>query len=144
MHPSGSVLADSSGNLKGEDVSLLAVDVFYDAPIGDDGSAITAYATYQSNDYGKDYKFSAYGTGSMVYGHLGYVFAGNKAKTRFQPYISYGSNSYDVVSDNLNVLGIGTNVYMNGHNSKVTLEYKNEKFGSAKTGTFTLQGMIYL
>lgn len=144
LHPSGSVSADSVGNLKGEDVSIFAVDVFYDAPLGDDGSAITTYATYQSNDYGKNYKFSAYGTGSMVYAHLGYVFAGDKAKTRFQPYVSYGSNSYDAISDNLNVLGIGTNVYMSGHNSKITLEYLNQKTGPSKTGTFTLQGMIYL
>ncbi|MDP3359136.1 MAG: hypothetical protein Q8S41_07280 [Lutibacter sp.] len=144
LHPSGSVIADSSGNLNGEDVSLFAVDVFYDAPIGDKGSAITAYATYQSNDYGKDYKYSAYGTGSMVYSHLGYVFAGDKAKTRFQPYLSYGSNSYDVTNDKLNVLGIGTNVYMSGHHSKITLEYQNQKVGSSTTGTLTVQGMIYL
>ncbi len=144
LHPSGSVIADSSGNLKGEDVSIFAADVFYDAPLGDDGSAITAYATYQSNDYGTNYKFSAYGTGSMVYAHLGYVFAGDIAKTRFQPYVSYGSNSYDAISDNLNVLGIGANVYMSGHNSKITLEYLNQKTGPSKTGVVTLQGMIYL
>lgn len=144
LHPSGSVVANSSGNLTGEDVSIFAVDAFYDAPLGENGSAITAYATYQSNDYGKNYKFSAYGTGSMVYTHLGYVFAGDKAKTRFQPYVSYGSNSYDAISDNLNVLGIGTNVYMSGHNSKITLEYLNQKTGPSKTGMVTLQGMIYL
>jgi len=144
LHPSGSVIADISGNLTGEDVSIFAVDAFYDAPLGDDGSALTAYATYQSNDYGKNYKYSAYGTGSMVYAHLGYVIAGDKTKTRFQPYISYGSNSYDAISDNLNVFGIGTNVYMSGHNSKITLEYLNKKTGPTKTGTLTLQGMIYL
>ncbi|REE82765.1 hypothetical protein BX611_0034 [Lutibacter oceani] len=143
LHPSGSVIADLSGNLIGEDVSIFAVDVFYDAPLADDGSAITAYATYQSNDYGKNYKYSAYGTGSMLYTHLGYVFAGDKTKTRFQPYVSYGSNSYDALADNLNVFGIGTNVYMSGHNSKVTLEYLNKKTGPSKTGTITLQGMIY-
>lgn len=144
LHPSGSVSADLSGNLKGEDVSIFAVDAFYDAPIGDNGSAITTYATYQSNDYGTNYKYSAYGTGSMVYAHLGYVFAGDKAKTRFQPYVSYGSNSYDAISDNLDVLGIGTNIYMSGHHSKITLEYQNQKIGSSNTGTFTVQGMIYL
>lgn len=144
LHPSGSVRADLAGNLKGEDVSIFAIDAFYDAPIGDDGSALTAYATFQSNDYGKNYKYSAYGTGSMVYGHLGYVFAGDKAKTRFQPYVSYGNNSYDAISDNLDVLGIGTNIYMSGHNSKITLEYQNQKIGSSNTGTFTVQGMIYL
>ena len=64
--------------------------------------------------------------------------------TKVQPYISYASNSYDAVEDNRNVFGIGSNIYMNGHNSKLTLEYKNEKFGDSKTGTVTLQAMIYL
>ncbi|NNK81980.1 MAG: hypothetical protein HKO92_02530, partial [Flavobacteriaceae bacterium] len=103
----------------------------------------TAYATYQSNDYGKDYQYSAYGTGSMAYGHVGYVFAGDKNKTRYQPYVAYASNSYDALDDNRNVFSVGTNVYMSGHNSKLTLEYKNQKFGESK-GTVSLQAMIYL
>lgn len=143
MHPNGSVVADSSGTLSGEDVSIFAIDAFYDAPLGNDGSAITAYATYQSNDYGKDYQYSAYGTGSMIYGHVGYVFAGDKSKTRFQPYIAYASNSYDALDDNRNVFSVGANAYMSGHNSKLTLEYKNQKFGES-TGTVSLQAMIYL
>ncbi len=144
VHPSGSVIMDANGDFKGENVSLLAIDAFYDAPLGDDGSAITAYATYQNNNYGQDYLFSAYGTGSMVYGHVGYVIPGDKTKTRFQPYLSYASNSYDAVSDSRNILGIGANAYFSGHNSKLTLEYQNQKFGSSKTGTLTLQAMIYL
>jgi hypothetical protein len=143
IHPSGSV-SMANNNLHGEDVSLFAFDVYYDAPLGNDGSALTAYTTYQSNNYGKDYLFSAYGTGSMLYGHVGYVFAGDKTKTRFQPYVSYATNSYDAVIDNRNVLGIGMNAFMSGHNSKLTLEYKNQKFGNSKTGTLTLQSMIYL
>jgi hypothetical protein len=144
VHPSGSVIMDSNGDYKGEDVSLMAIDAFYDTPLGDDGSAITAYATYQNNNYGKDYLYSAYGTGSMIYGHVGYVIAGDKTKTRFQPYISYASNSYDAVSDSRNIFGLGANAYLSGHNSKLTLEYDNQKFGSSKTGTLTLQAMIYL
>lgn len=142
-HPKGSVIETSSGSLEGENVSIFAVDAFFDSPLGEDGSAITLYATYQSNDYGKDYLYSAYGTGSMFYSHVGYLFAGDKAKTRVQPYLSYGSNRYDAVDDNRNVFGIGTNLYMSGHNSKLTLEYKNQEFEES-TGTLTLQAMIYL
>jgi hypothetical protein len=143
LHPSGSVSLDGT-ELVGEDVSIFAVDVFYDAPIGDKGSTITAYATFQSNDYGKDYLYSAYGTGNMFYGHVGYVFNGDVEKTRFQPYVSYGTNSYDAVDDNRNIFGVGANAYFTGHHSKLTLEYKNEKFGDAKLGTVTVQAMIYL
>jgi len=80
----------------------------------------------------------------MVYSHLGYVIAGDKTKTRFQPYLSYASNSYDAVDDNRNIFGIGANAYLSGHNSKLTLEYKNQKFGDSEIGTLTLQAMIYL
>ena len=144
VHPSGSVIMETNGDFKGEDVSLLAIDAFYDAPLGDDGSALTAYATYQDNNYGKDYLYSAYGTGSMVYGHLGYVIAGDKSKTRCQPYVSYSSNSYDAVNDDRTIFGIGVNAYLSGNNSKLTLEYQNQKFGSSKTGILTLQAMVYL
>jgi hypothetical protein len=147
LHPKGSVIDTgtlAAPNLEGENVSMFAVDAFYDAPIGNDGSALTAYAVFQSNNYGKNYLFSAYGTGTMVYGHLGYVFKGDLAKTRFQPYLSYGTHSYDAVSDNRNNLGLGINAYMSGHNSKLTLEYQNQKFGATESGIVTLQAMIYL
>ena len=143
-HPSGSVRATQSGDLQGENVSILAVDAFYDAPISDNGSAITAYATFQSNNYGEDYIYSAYGTGSMFYAHVGYVIPGDVKKARLQPYLSYGSSSYDAVSDNRNVFGTGANLYLSGHNSKLTLEYKNQKFVGDAAGTVTLQAMIYL
>lgn len=143
LHPNGAVIADSNGNLKGNDVSIFALDAFYDSPIGDKGSAITAYATFQSNDYGRDYLFSAYGTGNMFYTHVGYVLNGDVKKTRWQPYLSYASNSYDAVDDNRNIFGVGINSYFSGHNSKLTLEYKNQKFGDS-TGAITLQAEIYL
>lgn len=147
VHPNGSVIdtgTELAPELKGENVSLFALDAFYDAPLGEDGSAITAYAVFQSNDYGKDYLFSAYGTGSMVYGHVGYALKGEATKTRFQPYISYGSHSYDAVDDNRSTLGVGVNAFMSGHNSKLTLEYKNESFGTIDSNVISLQAMIYL
>ncbi len=144
LHPKGAVRMEESGELKGEDVSIFAIDAFYDAPIGDDGSSLAAYATYQSNDYGKDYLFSAYGTGSMLYSHIGYVIAGDITKTRYQPYVSFASNSYDATDDNRNIIGLGINAYMSGHNSKLTLEYKNQKFGDSDNGSVTIQAMIYL
>ncbi len=143
-HPSGAVVAGDNGMLSGEDVAIFAADVFYDAPVGENGSAITAYITFQSNNYGTDYLFNVYGTGSMFYTHAGYVLPGDVAKTRFQPYISFAANSYDAVDDNRNIFGIGVNAFFSGHNSKLTLEYMNRKFGENDTGTITLQAMIYL
>ncbi|MFV0237539.1 MAG: hypothetical protein ACK5HU_03250 [Flavobacteriales bacterium] len=143
-HPNGSVTADKHGNLKGDDVSIFAIDVFYDTPIGKNGSAITAYATYQNNDYGKDYLYNVYGTGSMIYGHLGYLIPGKNTKPRIQPYISYSNRNYDAINNNQSTFGIGSNLYLEAHHSKLTLEYKNEKLDSQNNSIITLQATIYL
>jgi hypothetical protein len=142
-HPNGSVIAEGT-DLVGQDVSMFAVDAFYEAPLSDRGDAITAYATFQTNDYGTNYLYNVYGTGSMVYGHVGYLFGGDKAKPRIQPYASYAVNSYDATSDTRNVFGVGANLYLSGHNSKLTLEYKSDDFGTTNKSSITLQAMIYL
>jgi hypothetical protein len=144
VHPSGSVVADENGVVKGDNVGIYAIDAFYDAPIKDNGSAITAYTTYQWNNYGLNYLYSAYGSGGMFYAQAGYLLPGDITKPRIQPFASYASNSYDATPDNRNIFGVGGNLYLDGHNSKLTIEYKNQKFGEAKLGTVTLQAMIYL
>ncbi|MEO1010305.1 MAG: hypothetical protein AAFX53_03310 [Bacteroidota bacterium] len=144
LHPSGSVRADNNGELVAENVRIFAADVFYDVPLGNNGSALTAYVTFQYNDYGTDYLFSAYGSGSMSYGHAGYLIPGSMEKTRFQPYASYALNTYDAVDDNRSIFSIGANSYFNGNNSKLTLEYQHQKFGRDSMSTVTLQAMIYL
>lgn len=141
-HPKGSVILDGT-ELKGEDVNIFAVDAFYDVSLGENKGAITAYLTYQNNDYGRDYLYNVYGTGSMFYGHIGYLLPLHTV-VKYQSYVSYASNTYKAVNDHRNIFGIGANMYMRGHNSKLSLEYRNEKFGNDKTGTVTLQAMIYL
>ncbi|MFL1896678.1 hypothetical protein ACJRPK_13305 [Aquimarina sp. 2-A2] len=145
-HPDGSVSAEADGSLTGENVAIFAVDAFYDAPLGDNGSALTAYATYQNNNYGDNYTLGqTYETGSMVYGHVGYVIPNTDKKLKFQPYTSLSLRTIDRIDDNATTFGLGANMYMNGHNSKLTLEYKNTKYGDGEAiGLITLQAMIYL
>ena len=106
--------------------------------------AWNAGATYRGFAYGDDYLFNVYGTGTMFYTQAGYVIPGDKEKTRFQPFALFSSNSYDAVNDNRNSFGIGANAFFTGHNSKLTLEYRNDKFGDISNDTVTLQAMIYL
>lgn len=145
MHPKGSVIADATGNLSGEDVNIFAVDAFYDAPIGKNGGALTAYALYQNTDYGKDFTLgTTYETGSMLHAHVGYVLP-VKLKTKFQPYISFDDRKIDALNDNASQFGIGTNMFLSGHNAKLTLEYQTLKYAqSDAVNTLTLQAMIYL
>lgn len=144
-HPNGAVIANGSGVLIGEDVSVFGLDAFYDVPVGTQGAALTAYALYQNSDYGKNYRLgTTYETGSMIHGHLGYVVPG-KSKIRFQPYISYDDRKIDALNDNATQLGIGANAFFSGHHSKLTLEYQTLKYATNKAvNTITLQAMIYL
>ncbi|WP_369765775.1 hypothetical protein [Flavobacterium sp. WC2429] len=144
-HPNGSVIADLSGNLSGENVTIFGLDAFYDVPVGKNGAAVTAYALYQNTDYGKNYRLgTTYETGSMIHAHLGYVLPG-KSKTRFQPYLSIDERQIDALNDNATQIGIGANAFFSGHNSKLTLEYQSLKYATDKAvNTITLQAMIYL
>ncbi|MGH1338865.1 MAG: hypothetical protein ACRBFS_22305 [Aureispira sp.] len=143
LHPNGSVRAvNAPDNYQGELVNLWAIDAFMELPIGEKNACLTAYATFQLNNYGKDYLFSAYGTGNMIYAHVGYAFPGEKL--RFQPYVSFGTHAYQALPDQRNVLSAGLNMYMNGHHSKLTLEYRNQSFGVTNSNTLSLQAMVYL
>ncbi|HLF52836.1 hypothetical protein [Flavobacterium sp.] len=145
MHPNGAVIADNVGDLSGESVSIFGVDAFYDVPVGTKGSALTAYALFQSADYGKDFRLgTTYETGSMLHAHLGYMLPG-KSKTRFQPYLSFDDRKIDALNDKATQFGIGANAFFNGHHSKLTLEYQTLKYATNKAvNTVTLQAMIYL
>lgn len=145
VHLNGSVVADNLGNLSGEDVKIFALDAFYDTPIGGSGSALTAYALYQNNDYGKDFTLgNTYETGSLLHGHVGYILP-FKTKAKFQPYLSYDSRKINALDDNANQFGVGANMYLSGHNAKLTLEYQSLKYATSDAvNILTLQAMIYL
>lgn len=143
-HPNGSAIQTQNSQLTGEDVMLYAFDAFYDAPLGSKNAAITAYAVYQNNDYGENYLFGPYGTGSMLYGHVGIVIPSDLQTVKFQPYTSFGYQEFDASPDSQNTFGLGLNAFFSGHHSKLTLEYKSLSFGTINQETISLQAMIYL
>lgn len=143
IHPNAIVRRTALGEkLEKQGTYIVAVDVFYDAPIGD-RSALTAYAVYQYNNYGDNYYFSAYGSGHMTYAHLGFLLPFQGA-VRLQPYASYAFLTYDANVDNRHVPGVGINALLNAHHSKLTLEYQPTLQGDAKVHRLTLQAQIYL
>jgi hypothetical protein len=95
-----------------------AADVFYDQPVGkNDG--LNAYASVIRFNYGEDYMSRWVGTGTNLFGQVGY-YIGN---LKLMPYIAYQTGIYDAYADNLNALDIGVNYLLSGHNAKLTLEY---------------------
>lgn len=97
----------------------IAGDVFLDMPVGNNGNALNTYASVIKFDYGDDYMSRWAGTGTNVYGQLGYFVSSLKV----MPYVAFQTGAYDAFDDNLNSLDIGVNYYVMGHNAKVTLEY---------------------
>ncbi len=141
IHPDGVVEANGDG----ANVNIFAVDAFYDAPLGGNNDALTAYAVLQNNDYGENFYLGPYATGTMIYSHIGYVLPGDKTKVRLQPYVSYNNTTIDAIDDNSSRFGVGGNIYLTGHHSKISVEYSNQKIGNADaTNLVTVQAMIYL
>lgn len=101
------------------DVFHVALDAFLDKPVGSAGNAINAYASLTSFNYGENYVSRWGGTGTTVYGQLGYFFKSSK----LMPYLAYGTSNYEGYDDPVSALDVGMNYFINGHNCKLTLEY---------------------
>jgi hypothetical protein len=141
------------------DMNLWSVALYYDAPINvDKGTALSAYAGYFNLDYGPNYlryngimnpangivngpytgsqgnAFPMFGTGKVLYAQVGYLL--NKDLLgevgTLMPYASLMSASYDRLSDQMNVIDIGVNWLIKGHNSKITLDYQSRPIYEAR------------
>ena len=140
-HANGAMTLISDGNpvLVADDNATIAsktettsvfnysVDVNYDAPIGKEGGAITAYAAYLNYNYGVNGGTLGGATGNAIYGQLGYLIP----KTKFQPYVAYQDRNWDNSTGTQgagSTVNVGANYYISGHNLKLTLEYKKNNF----------------
>ncbi len=122
-HNNGTVLIDN-GVPQGQDVFHFALDAYYDAPLGE--GALNAYAVYYNFDYGDNYALgTTYGTGSSLYGQVGYLLPEFSEKGRLMPYLAYSTRDYEAFDEAGNTIQLGANWFINGHNAKVTLEYRS-------------------
>ncbi|RZL15441.1 MAG: hypothetical protein EOO62_04015 [Hymenobacter sp.] len=134
------------------DIKLFGADVFYDAPLDTaKRTALTFYGVYYNYNFGPNYvrfvgaenpgygavatrgnAVPQSGTGSSVYGQLGFLMPKNTLgkKARLQPYVAYLHSSYEGLrtsdgnTKGVNVYDLGANVLIDGHNAKVTLNYR--------------------
>lgn len=162
-------------------IALFAVDAFLDLPLHEKKKdAITAYLAFYHYDFGPNHvrnigimnpsngstanfslrgnSFPVVGTGSIYYSQIGYVLPQFSNRVRIQPY-SAGSLAYlEGVKNSqqeqvpVAVLDIGTNFYLEGHHSKITINYRARpdytSLASQSTVPYkaeiTLQAMVYL
>ena len=101
-----------------EDVSHFAVDAFMENPLPS-GNMIHAYASLISFDYGENYVSRWTGTGTNLYGQIGYYLD----KPSLMPYVAYQHGDYEGFEESISSLDIGINYFIRGHNCKLTLEY---------------------
>ncbi|MEL1243490.1 hypothetical protein AAEO56_04385 [Flavobacterium sp. DGU11] len=141
---------DNAGNTIDSDMLHLAADIYYDAPIGDKGQAISLYGSVTHFDYGKNYTrnsgpmnpangsndpsvlngggnaFPMFGTGTVGYVQAGYKFKDNLiGTTTLMPYASVQYANYERLNDPMMYFDAGVNWFLAGQASKFTLSYQN-------------------
>lgn len=114
LHPNG--MFDNVA-LEHSSVSHLAVDGILELPM--DGGSLSAYASFINFNYGENYISRWGGTGSSIYGQLGYLIK----NANVMPYVSVNNSSFEAADDPVMELNAGLNYYINGHNAKITAEY---------------------
>lgn len=72
------------------------------------------------------------GTGNILYGQIGYLMSKNlSSKFRLQPYAAYTLANFEGLKDaegdhhNMNVVDAGANFLLEGHHSKITVNYRH-------------------
>jgi len=130
-HNNGTVSTEGS-ELDFHNVTHFAIDAFYDAPVGNQGAAINALLAYYNYEFGPNYVKPAanpantIATGDLIYGQFGFLLPGEGMQDRFMPYVSYANANPEAFDNNSSIFKVGLNYFMNGHSSKLTLEYTNQ------------------
>jgi hypothetical protein len=178
-HPKGIAYLDANGALHERALTVASADFFVDLPFkAEHGGALTAYAAYYWLDYGpnnvryigimnpgvvgsgiqpsptgsgRGNQYPMLGTGSTGYGQAGWLMPWKINMIQFQPYVLSQISKFDALNDIMAQFGIGVNMFIYGHNSKVTLEYRNRPIfdanGSVQSragNSFVLQMQLFI
>ena len=164
-----------------QNLNLWSVASFLDMPVNrQTGTALNAYLGYFHTDYGANYlrfnglmnpgsgllpgyvagtqgnAYPMFGTGNVVYGQFGYLMKRDlfgPGNGTLMPYVQAQVADYQRVTKILGVYNVGLNYFINGHSSKLTLDYQNRPYYQAsgaqvtpagRRGQFVLQYQIYL
>lgn len=149
------------------DLLHLAADIYYDAPVGSKGQAVSLYASVTHADYGKDYlrnsgpmnpangnnntavlngagtAYPMFGTGTVAYLQAGYKFKDNLiGNTTLMPYASVQYADYERLKDNMAYFDLGVNWLLAGHTSKFTVSYQDRPVFNVNGDRFTRKGAV--
>ena len=101
------------------------------------------------NDYGTNYQLKGTSedifTGNVLYAQAGYVLPDFNDNVRVQPYATFTNKSIANNDGSANTVGIGANFLLNGHNSKISVEYKSTgRTDGSTVNMLTTQAVIFL
>lgn len=166
----------SAGDTVRTAMNLFSADIFLDLPLNN-GGALTSYAAAYFNDFGpnnvrnigilnpadgstmnaglRGNAFPTLGTGTSIYTQVGYMIPKKRDDLIFQPYAALIFNDFEGVQDSqgakvpVSVIDLGLNMYIAGHHSKLTLNYRSRPdFTNPddvnRKSEITLQAMVYL
>jgi hypothetical protein len=148
-------------------MNLWSAALFYDAPVNTDKqTAFNAYVGYYNYDFGPGYlryngimnpassvsgpypvgsygnAFPMFGTGDVWYAQVGYLMRKDllgEGNGTLMPYASLQSANYDRLDKQMNVYNAGVNWLINGHTSKITLDYQSRPYYEQQ-GTDLIRG----
>ncbi len=154
-----------------QDLICYGADVFYDHPLGSSQAALTFYGAYSYTDYGKEYirnngamnpatgssgttlngggsAFPMYGSGNTIFLQAGYLLpkkVSGKNNWRFQPYADFTLANYIRLHQNMIMWDAGFNWLIDGHRSKISLNYQNRPvFSNVDLKESSRRGMVVL
>jgi hypothetical protein len=150
---------DAAAAVKTSAMKIFAADVFFDAPVNADKSdALTIYASYTSSDFGVNFTrnlgvmnpatgtiagqasfngagnaFPMTGTGSTILFQGGYMPKKDLLGKfgALMPYIQTQYSRFDRLADPMLMYEAGLNWLINGHASKMTLNYQSRPIFAA-------------
>lgn len=163
-HPDASGLGSNGIINERIDHSHFAVDLFYDKPLNKDkGDALTVYSALYLYNFGDNYYRSVgimnvngsgvagpntsiagfgnaeplLGTGSIFFNQLAYLLPKDfLPKSRLQPFAVYTNKNLDYLGSAIHNYDIGLNLFIDGHQAKITLQYSSRPIVVARNGGF--------
>jgi len=149
VQPKGIAYIDDGGELRRRSLSVASADLFVDLPLhAKNGGALTAYGVFYWMDFGPNNvrnigimnpgdpgsgtslngpgnAYPIIGSASTGYGQFGWLMPWKIKQLQFQPYILSQMSKFEGLNDMMIQFGVGMNMFVYGHNAKVTLEYRN-------------------
>ncbi|MEL6629131.1 MAG: porin [Bacteroidota bacterium] len=131
-----------------------AVDVFADLPVGKK-MGFTGYASFTNYSWGPNLTgaLGGVGTGNIAYVQAGLALPEIKGLGIIQPYVHFTNRDLEAhegfETSTSNMLGAGANLFLEGHNLKLSAEYQSSR-GTLAVGTpdrsnlFRFQLMVFL